>query len=174
MFPNEIPGDGLTLRMLTPADGPALLRFVNLPDVMNPTSSEGWTEESMATFLADNVTGAAEGKWCRYAILPSGHVDAVGSVGLFMVEARYQRAEIGYDLSPEWWGKGVMSKAAETLIQWAFANGFHRIDATVMVGNERSEHVLTRLGFTREGQMADYKLVRGEWKDYTLWGRVNR
>ena len=172
MFTESIEGDGLRLRMLTPDDGQALLAFWNLPEVVEPTSSEGWTEESMARFLAENVAGAARGEWCRYAILPPGSDSPVGSVGLVHTDARNRRAEIGYDLSPGLWGQGLMVRAATALIGWSFATGVHRIEATVMLGNRRSERVLEKLGFACEGRMRDYKLVRGQWRDYSLWGRV--
>ncbi len=159
--------------MLTPDDGPALLAFWNRPEVVEPKSSEGWTAESLAVFLAENVAGAARGDWCRYAILLPGGRAPVGTVGLFHADARNRRAEIGYDLSPEWWGQGLMVRAGDALIEWAFAQGLHRIEATVMLGNRRSERVLEKLGFAREGLMSDYKLVRGQWRDYSLWGRVN-
>ena len=173
MFTESIEGDGLRLRLLTPDDSPTLLAFWNLPEVVEPTSSEGWTAESMAAFLAENVAGAARGDWCRYAILLPGGDAPVGTVGLFHSDPCNRRAEIGYDLSPEWWGQGLMVRAANLLIGWAFAHGFHRIEATVMAGNLRSERVLQKLGFEREGMMRDYKLVRGEWCAYSLWGRVS-
>ncbi len=44
--------------------------------------------------------------------------------------------------------------------------------ATVMVGNERSARVLEKLGFVREGTLRSYKNVRGEMKDYWIFGRV--
>ena len=174
MFPEEIPCSAFTLRLVRPEDAAALLRFLNRPEVIEPTSSEGWTLESLRAFGEENLAGAVIGKWARYAIVP-GNGMVVGSVGLFNVDSRNRRAEIGYDLSPDSWGQGWMTIAAGAVLDWAFGEGgFNRIEATVMAGNQRSERVLEKLGFQREGTMRQYKFVRGEFKDYSLWARLAR
>ena len=170
MFPGVLEGEGLRLRMMTAADAPAFLAFLSKPEVMEPTSSEGWTLESLEQFARDNASGAAQGKWCRYAILLGGEGAPVGGIGLHNMDLRNRRCEIGYDLSPAHWGKGVMTRAARPLLAWAFGEGgFHRVEATVMEGNERSARVLQRLGFIREALLRDYKFVRGEFRDYSMW-----
>lgn len=156
--------------MITVADAPALYRFLSTPDVIEPTSSEGWTLGAVEQFARDNVSGAAEGKWCRYGIVLTGYDFPIGDIGLHNIDLRNRRCEIGYELAPEHWGSGVMTRAARPLIAWAFGDGgFHRIEATVMAGNNRSERVLERLGFTREANLRDYKFVRGQYRDYSMW-----
>ncbi len=41
-----------------------------------------------------------------------------------------------------------------------------------MEGNVRSERVLARAGFTREATLRDYKLVRGTFRDFSLWALI--
>lgn len=172
MFPEEIPCAAFRLRLVRQEDAPALLRFLNRPEVIEPTSSEGWTLESLRMFGEENLAGALIGKWARYAIVQEDGM-VVGSVGLFHIDARNRRGEIGYDLSPEQWGRGIMTAAAGALIDWAFAEGgFNRIEATVMVRNRRSERVLEKLRFQREATMRQYKFVRGEFRDYSMWARL--
>lgn len=169
MFPTEIPGEGLSLRLLTVADVPALFSIRNSPAVMEATSSEGRTFLDLEEWLAGNLAAAAHGEWCRYAIVLDGSATVSGDIGLYQVDKRNRRAEIGYELLPEHWGAGVMTRAVSALLAWAFANGFHRIEATVLEGNTRSERVLTKLGFEREATLRDYKWVRGEFRDFSLW-----
>lgn len=174
MFPESFAGDGFRLRLVSPADAEALFPILNRPEVIEPTSSDGWTMPALVAFGADNLAGAFSGRWARYAIIP-GDGTLVGSVGFFNVDDRHRRAEIGYDLAPEAWGRGLMTRAARVLVDWALGDGgFHRIEATVMAGNRRSERVLEKLGFEREGLMRGYKLVRGEFRDYSLWALVAR
>jgi len=170
MFPTVLQGEGLRLRLLTVADAPALYAFVSKPEVYEPTSSDGWTLESLEQWARDNVAGAAAGKWCRYGIVLPASDAPIGSIGLFNIDLRNHRCEIGYDLSPDYWGKGVMTRAARPLLAWAFGDGgFNRVEATVMQGNDPSERVLERLGFKREALLREYKFVRGEYKDYSMW-----
>ena len=71
------------------------------------------------------------------------------------------RAEIGYELTPPYWGKGYMSEAICSVIEHVFSSTkLNRIEAKVHTENNRSLSVLTRLGFHREG------ILRG----YVQWG----
>lgn len=169
MFPTVLEGEGLRLRMVTVADAPALYAYASLPEVFEFTSMD-WTLEAMEQFARDSASGAAAGTWCRYGIVLSGWDVPVGGIGLFNVDLRNRRCEIGYDLSPDHWGQGVMTRSARPLLAWAFGEGgFNRVEATVMLGNDRSGRVLERLGFKREALLREYKLVRGGFKDYSMW-----
>jgi ribosomal-protein-alanine N-acetyltransferase len=170
MFPTVLEGEGLRLRMVTVADAPALYSYLSRPQVFESTSADAWTPESVAQFARDNAAGAAIGKWCRYGILVTGQADPVGDIGLHNIDLQNRRCELGYQLSPDYWGKGVMTRAARPLLAWAFGEGgFNRVEATVMEGNDRSGRVLERLGFRREAMLREYKFVRGQFRDYSIW-----
>ncbi len=174
MFPEQIAGDGFVLRALRPSDAAAMFDYLRRPEVFEATSSGGWTREAVDEFVRSNAEGMIGSRWCRYAIVPGGAAALAGDIGFGSIDIRNRRAEIGYHLAPESWGRGLMARAARPLIDWAFANGFHRIEATVMDGNRRSERVLEKLGFEREATLRDYKLVRGAFRDYSLWSRLNQ
>jgi RimJ/RimL family protein N-acetyltransferase len=59
--------------------------------------------------------------------------------------------EIGYWLFPHARGRGLATRAAQAAAREAFASGLWRVEANVRIGNEASERVLERAGFTREG-----------------------
>lgn len=174
MFPDELHGETFRLRKIVPDDAPAILAFWSRPEVIEPTSSEGWTLETLRQFAVANVEGAEVGSWCRYGIILDGEQTPIGTVGFGSVDLRNKRAEIGYDLAPEHWGTGMMTRAARLLIAWAFEAGFNRIEATVMTGNRRSERVLEKLGFEREALLRQYKFVRGSFRDYSMWSLLAR
>ncbi len=44
----------------------------------------------------------------------------------------------------------------------------HRIMANYMPHNMRSGHLLTKLGFEREGYAKQYLQINGEWRDHVL------
>ena len=47
-----------------------------------------------------------------------------------------------------------------------------RVQATVIIDNERSISVLERTGFKKEGLLEKYEIVEGEHKDYYMYSRV--
>ena len=79
------------------------------------------------------------------------------------------RAEIGFDLTPCYWGNGYITEAISSVIEFAFnCTEIDRIEATVHTENRRSLNVLTRLGFQREGILRGYVKWEGEHWDMAL------
>jgi ribosomal-protein-alanine N-acetyltransferase len=85
------------------------------------------------------------------------------------------RAEIGYDLTPPYWGNGYMSEAINCAIEFIFdSTQINRIEAIVHAQNKRSLDVLSRLGFRREGILREYVQWDGEYWDMALLAMLKR
>lgn len=84
------------------------------------------------------------------------HLDPKGSV-----------IEIGYWLYPRARGRGIATKVARALAEYAFTLGIQRVAAYVEVGNAESERVLERAGFTREGIIRSLPNSEGHRVDKT-------
>lgn len=85
------------------------------------------------------------------------------------------RAEIGYDLTPHYWGKGYISEAIRRVIEFIFnCTEINRIEAIVHTENSRSLNVLARLGFHREGILREYVRWEGEYWDMALLTMLKR
>jgi Acetyltransferases, including N-acetylases of ribosomal proteins len=77
------------------------------------------------------------------------------------IEVPNVRADFGYDLSPEYWNKGIMTEALSAIIKFAFNTlDVNRIEATVSTENKASIRVLEKLGFVKEGILRE----RGYWR----------
>ena len=59
--------------------------------------------------------------------------------------------EVGYWLFAEARGRGLATRTVRAVAREAFATGTSRIEENVRLGNDASERVLERAGFTREG-----------------------
>lgn len=80
------------------------------------------------------------------------------------------RAEIGYDLSPQYQGRGLMTEALHAMLEHGFdVLKLHRIEAFIYVENMPSMRLLERLGFRQEGTLRDYFYLNGSFHDHTLW-----
>ncbi|MFK7968390.1 MAG: GNAT family N-acetyltransferase [Rickettsiaceae bacterium] len=98
----------------------------------------------------------------------------IGTAGFNMISFPNSRAEISYDLDPDYWGKGVMLRSIKAILKFAdYVLGIVRIQATVITTNDRSIKVLERCGFVQEGYLKKYEVVEGELKDYYMYARVN-
>lgn len=71
-------------------------------------------------------------------------------------------------------GQGLMYEVAQVGITYMFdTQGLHRIMANHMPANVRSEQLLRRLGFAREGYARAYLKIAGQWQDHVLNALVN-
>ena len=64
--------------------------------------------------------------------------------------------EIGYSLLPEFRGSGYAIEAVRAMFDWARReHGVQRFRASVAPDNERSQHLIDKLGFVRIGEQWD-------------------
>jgi len=145
----------LELRELTLADAPWYLAHFSNPEVVRGTGFpaqegvEGAREE-----MEQYVTGLFERRGgIRWGLVLAGTDTLVGTAGIFRwTDEPEPFAEIGYDLAPEWWGRGLMAEALGAVTAYAFGTlGLAFLEAFVLVGNDRSCRALERAGFRHTG-----------------------
>jgi [ribosomal protein S5]-alanine N-acetyltransferase len=95
----------------------------------------------------------------------------IGDVN-FNVDSETKTAMLGYSFGRQWWGRGIATEAAQAAITWATqAFGLIRIWASTDARNVRSQRVLEKLGFQREGvRVADGVGRDGELTDTVMYG----
>lgn len=100
--------------------------------------------------------------------------EAVGGIGLiFGQDIDCRSAEIGYWLSEEYWGRGIVSEAVQALTQYAFAQfDLARIWACVFEWNPGSMRVLEKAGFAREGVLRKAATKDGQTIDVVMYAVV--
>ncbi len=83
----------------------------------------------------------------------------VGHSTLFQMDLKNRRAEVGYSLRRDLWGRGIVTEALDLLIDLAFGPlDLRRLEADVDPRNLGSLRVLEKVGFQREG------LLRERWE----------
>ena len=104
----------------------------------------------------------------RWAITLKPDDRMIGSCGFHLYAGRDRRVEIGYELHSDFWRQGIMSEAAEAVVQFCFDQlDVHRVEADVVEGNVASAALLSKLGFTLEGNWRDRVFKRGAF--HSLW-----
>jgi len=100
--------------------------------------------------------------------------EAVGGVG-FLIGRDIARtsAEMGYWLSEELWGRGIATRAASAMSEWAFESyGLTRVFAMAFAHNAASIRVLEKAGFEREGLLRRSAIKNGVVLDQILFAKV--
>lgn len=87
-----------------------------------------------------------------------------------LVYGSFQSATIGYALSKDHLNQGYMSEAVGILCRYCFEDlGLHRLEASTLVNNEPSQHVLANNGFQLLGLNPAYLKIDGRWQDHKTY-----
>lgn len=163
------------LRPLQRSDAPAWYAYLSDPEVTRLTSYNIQTIDAVNGMIEWYLAGYANKTSNRWAIAQKDSDLLIGTCGYYSWDLAHSIAELGYDLSRAYWGKGIMTRVVVACQQWAFETlQVNRIQATVMVGNLGSARVLEKAGFLQEGTLREYKIARGEPRDFWIYSQLRR
>jgi [ribosomal protein S5]-alanine N-acetyltransferase len=111
-----------------------------------------------------------EGSGIRWAITLKGSTRMVGSCGFLNMDEKHFRAEVGYELSKDHWGKGIASEALEAIVRYGFKHyQLERIQALIEPENTSSQKLVEAKGFLREGLLRNYEYTNGKFDDLYMY-----
>ena len=170
-FP-QLQGKRLRLRGPCAGDGDAVFALFSDPAVMRYWSRPPMQARNEADGLIAEIDDAfARRTMLNWVVAMRGSDDVIGSCTLFHVEPRHRRAEIGYALRSDLWGRGLAREAVALALDWAFRTlGLHRVEADIDPRNDGSRQLLQRLGFRSEGVLRERYFVDGRSSDTEWFG----
>ncbi|KAM7462817.1 hypothetical protein LguiA_030938 [Lonicera macranthoides] len=85
------------------------------------------------------------------------------------------RANIGYVVASDYWGKGIATKALKMAVSEIFEKfpNLERIEGCVDAENVASQRVLEKCGFKREGVFRKYLIHKGKAIDMVMFSLLN-
>ncbi|THB81148.1 MAG: N-acetyltransferase [Desulfobacteraceae bacterium] len=166
----------LLLRPLTGHDAKVLFSIYSDPDVMVFWNTPPWTDMAKAEEMICKDTEALKsGSYLRLGVESKEEPKLIGTCILFSFSEQCKRAEIGYILAKEFWGKGLMNEALTALIDYAFKElALNRIEADIDPRNSASEKILRRLGFLKEGHLRERWIINNEVTDSFIFGLLKK
>ncbi len=115
------------------------------------------TPEAVRTELAFHIAHQREHGWSLWAVEERASGRFVGDCGLQPLALCGPEVELGYDLHPEWWGRGLATEAARAVLRHAFSElGMDRVVAVVKDHHAASRRVLEKVGFALVGPTEAY------------------
>lgn len=110
-----------------------------------------------------------EGAAIRWGLALKGCNTIIGTLG-YNNFTKHHRANIGYDLLPEFWNNGYITEALKAVLRFGFDQLYiNRIEAEVMQGNVASERVLEKLGFKKEGVLRQWMYWNNKHFDMNMF-----
>ena len=97
--------------------------------------------------------------------------EAVGGIGIHPLSDIYKKsAELGYWLAEPFWGKGIVTKAIEEMVNFAFTTyDINRIFAVPFATNPASQRVLEKNGFKLKAKFETTIFKNGELIDELVY-----
>ena len=97
--------------------------------------------------------------------------DAIGSIGIFpQSDVHRKNAEMGYWLSEEYWGRGIMPEAIRQIVAYGFETfDINRIFARPYGHNIKSQRVLEKAGFVLEARFEKTLIKNNKFVDELIY-----
>jgi RimJ/RimL family protein N-acetyltransferase len=173
--PEHIETKRLVLRIPTLADAAAIfnsyaqdtgvLRYLTWLPHMNVQETEGFLSDCMAAWGGDTRFPYT------ITLKESGAV-----IGMIEIRISGFKADIGYVVSRQHWGKGIATEGVGSLIEWALSQeSIYRVWALCDVDNVGSARVLEKVGMQREGVLRRQIIhpnISGEPRDCYCYAAV--
>lgn len=169
--PPTIDLDGARLRPLRAGDAAALHAYLQDPAVTELTSYPVMSAPMVEAMIERAMSRWAAGEPSRWGVALQGDDQLVGTCGFNDWSQAHRWAELAFDLAQAQWGTGLMRQAVAAVLRWVYEQGqVDRVHAFVRVDNKRSERLLERSGFVREGRLRSYRVCRGQPHDFHVYG----
>ncbi|MBI5992842.1 GNAT family N-acetyltransferase [Clostridium perfringens] len=168
----------LALRNLTPENTEEMLDYYIRNEEhlrqYEPTRDSGfYTYEGQKEILTESFRQFIDGTSIDLGIFKDEKL--IGKIKLSnIVYGILRNAFVGYSIDKEHQGKGYMKEALNTVCSYAFEEmGLHRLEASTLMENSRSQGVLKACGFNELGISEKYLYINGEWRDHKIFYKVN-
>jgi len=164
----------LLLREAKPADRDGLFAMYADEEVMRYMPLDPFESvEEADDELGWHARIFREGTGIRWMLEDRDSGAFVGTCGFLGIEREHNRMEIGYDLAPAFWGRGLMPEAVHAALGFGFGPlGANKIEARVDPGNAASIRLMDKLGFTREGLLRQHEYEKGRYVDLAAYSML--
>ena len=166
----------LILRKMRMSDAPDVYRYAKDREVARHVLWEAhqslWETRGYIRYLLSQYRSGEPGSW-GIVLKETGRV--VGTIGYMSYSADNATVEIGYSLSREHWGQGLMTEALTAVIDETFrVLKLHRIEAMHFTDNPASGRVMEKCGMRHEGHLRERICCKGVFRDVEMWGILRK
>lgn len=164
----------LRLRPYAMSDASDVQRLAGERRVAQPTLGipHPYPDGAAQTWISGHEKAFETGRGVCYAITLSTTSELVGTVSLLDISAEHFRAEVGYWVGLEHWGKGYCTEALSTLMPFAEDHfKTSRFVGRCLGTSLASARVLQKCGFLPEGRQVRHVRRESGYEDMLLFGR---
>lgn len=165
----------LRLREFVEEDWPAVLAYQTDPRYWRLYAWTERTEADVRAFVEGFVVWQAVKPRLKFqlAVTLRDGGRLIGNCGIRLAEAGARTGDLGYEISPEFWGRGYATEAAQAMVGFGFEElGLHRVWGECVPENTASRRVMEKLGMRCEGRLRQTQWYKGRWWDTLVYGML--
>lgn len=158
----------LVLREFVEEDWRAVLDYQSDPRYLRYYTWTTRSEADVRAFVQQFLDWHREEPRLRYqlAVVLCSSERLIGNCGIRLAEPNAQEAELGFEISPAYWGHGYATEAAQAMLHFGFADlSLHRVSGHCVADNVASWRVMEKLGMRCEGRLRENRWFKGRWWD---------
>ncbi len=140
-----------------------------------------WDNEIMKYLIHDPISFKTQNDWFNnlkktdvvLSIFVKKEEDEIiiGTIGLYDIDYRHQRAVWRIRLSKDFQGKGYAKEAINLLLDYGFNTlNLNKITSDSLSENEAIIKLTLKLGFKKEGLLINHYFNNGKYRDAILFG----
>jgi ribosomal-protein-alanine N-acetyltransferase len=174
-FPN-LETNRLNLRRLKSEDVSEIFALQSNPEIMKfiPRPLIKTREEALE-FISVMDANVNNNILLNWAITTKEEDKLIGMIGFYRMKPENYRAEVGYILSAEFHGQGIITEALERIIQFGFEEmKLNSIEAVIDPENYGSEKVLLKNNFVKEGHFKEHTFFEGKFLDSVFYSLLKK
>jgi RimJ/RimL family protein N-acetyltransferase len=162
-------GARVQLRPWTPADADTVFAACQDPAIQRWTTVPSpYTRDDAVAYVGSVAPAAWADGGAVFAVVDAATGEVAGSIGAHGL--RDGVAHVGYWTAPAARGRGLTSDALRTLARWFLVEGgAARVELVVEPANAASVRVAEAVGFTAEGVLRSWLVLRGRRADVVLY-----
>lgn len=167
---------GVTLRPLALRDAPELLRMqIENKQFFAPwvpmRDGDYFTLSRQELLIRAELASRDQGGKMPFVVTLDETDEIVGTININdIIRGIFQSANLGYEIAERHNGKGFATEAVRLAVGHAFKGlGLHRVQAGTLLRNVKSQRVLEKNGFRREGIAQRYLKIADEWQDHVIF-----
>ena len=146
---NIHPSPNLIFKLISLEDENLIFKLRSNEEVIKFTDISLYTDIAQARDYINKILELMQDNKCILWSISLYDETQIGSICLWNYSEDLKSVELGYDLLPEFWGRGYAKEAIGTVTAFAFKRlNFERIAAVTRADNVRSNKVLKRSGFS--------------------------
>lgn len=166
----ELETERLLLRKMRLGDAEAMFVYASDPEVTRYVfwETHGSIVES-ENFLRLAAESYERGDFGGWGVVVKASGAFVGTCGM-EAASEHSRAELGYVLAREHWGKGLMPEAVRRVIRFCFERmGLNRVEARCIAENIASARVMEKAGMSCEGTLSKREYIKVAYRDMKMY-----